>query len=209
MKGLLLKDLYVLKDSLKVYLIIFLLYGYMGIVEGEIGLMYAMMFITSVVLPITSVSYDERCGWDRLANTMPVSRKQIVYSKYLLAFILLAGSSLVILLAMVLVRDVTVTEKLAATLAMVALSMLYQAIILPFILKLGSEKGRIIMMATCFAPIVLVYIVSRFKLFAAFDFAGFMAAYGSILPYVLAVLVAAAYFISLKISVKIYTEKEL
>ena len=85
MKGLLLKDLYVLKDSLKVYLIIFLLYGYMGIVEGEIGLMYAMVFITSVVLPITSVSYDERCGWDRLANTMPVSRKQIVYSKYLLA----------------------------------------------------------------------------------------------------------------------------
>ena len=200
MKGLLLKDLYVLKDSLKVYLIIFLLYGYMGIVEGEIGLMYAMVFITSVVLPITSVSYDERCGWDRLANTMPVSRKQIVYSKYLLAFILLA---------MVLVRDATVTEKLAATLAMVALSMLYQAIMLPVILKLGSEKGRIIMMATCFAPIVLVYIVSRFKLFAAFDFAGFMAAYGSILPYVLAVLVAVAYFISLKISVKIYTEKEL
>ena len=209
MTGLILKDLHVMKDSLKVYLFIFLIYGYLGIVEGQVGLMYAMVFITSVVLPVTSISYDERSRWDRLACTMPVSRKEIVYSKYLLSLILLLSSSAVVGIALLAEDKMLVEEKVATGLIMVALSLFYQAIMIPVILKTGSEKGRIILMGICFVPIIIMYILSRFEWFRAFDIEGFMLKWGSMLPYVAVAIVVVIYLVSIKTAVKIYTGKDL
>ena len=55
-----------------------------------------------VMLVITSLAYDERSRWDRYALTMPVSRKEMVLSKYLLGLILLTFALLINMIFLIL-----------------------------------------------------------------------------------------------------------
>ena len=209
MKGLILKDLYVLTDTLKIYAIIYVVYGYLGIVQGQPGLMYAMVFITSAILPVTSISYDERSRWDRLANTFPTSRKEIVVSKYILALLLLAVSITLTGLAFALADDMTLKEKTVSVSIMLAVSLIYQAITIPLIYKFGSEKGRIVMMCACFLPMIALYLISETAWFNAAAIEAFFTTYGTVIPFVMTAVTAVIYIISVALSVRIYTAKEL
>ena len=92
MIGLVYKDLMVMKKTLALYMVIFAVYGYMSIAYDQGGLLFAMVLILSSIVPVSTIAYDERSKWDRIANTTPLSRKEIVMAKYLLSFTLTVGS---------------------------------------------------------------------------------------------------------------------
>ena len=52
---------------------------------GAFGSTYAMMM--AVMMPLTSIAYDERCKWDRYAAMLPYRIGQLVWSKYLLSYL--------------------------------------------------------------------------------------------------------------------------
>ena len=87
MLGLVYKDLMVMRKTLVLYMVIFVVYGYMGIAYDQGGLLIAMVLVMSSILPVSSIAYDERCKWDRIANTTPLSRKEIVLAKYLINYL--------------------------------------------------------------------------------------------------------------------------
>lgn len=96
MKGLLLKDLYTLWKNGRIFFIAFLVvsaaaglgdWSYMGFWLVIIGMQTANTF-----------SYDNSCNWNLFALTMPVTRKDVVRSKFLLQFLLTFGSAVVFLL---------------------------------------------------------------------------------------------------------------
>ncbi len=92
MKGLILKDLLNLRKQARIILLFVGFYFVLGMINqsgdsfgGVVALLFAM-------LAVTAMAYDERAGWDKYALTMPVSRRDLVVSKYLLGVLLsLAG----------------------------------------------------------------------------------------------------------------------
>lgn len=98
MKGLILKDLLNLKAQYKVFVVMilfFVVFALMGDSHDTLGVILTMI---TIMLPITALAYDERSQWDKYALTMPVSRRDLVLSKYLLG-LLLAGASLIVNIA--------------------------------------------------------------------------------------------------------------
>ena len=146
MIGLLRKDLYVADKSGRLLLVLALLFSLIPSMAA-FGSTYSMML--AVMMPLNSIAYDERCKWDRYAAMLPCRVGQLVWSKYLLAYLytLLGGGIIVLgtfLRGMVTgAADWRETAEMSVMLATVMLFI--TAMGLPILYRFGSEKGRLAM----------------------------------------------------------------
>ena len=155
MIGLIYKDLMVMRKTLALYMVIFVVYGYMGIAYDQGGLMFAMVLVMSSILPVSSIAYDERCKWDKIANTAPLSRKEIVMAKYLFAILLTVFSVAVCFVIYLFDSRMPMTEKLIMCYMLTMGGMLYQALLLPVNIKFGmlpSSTYCFNLLTICFCP---------------------------------------------------------
>ena len=88
MKGLLRKEFYALKNTFGILAVFMLVYAAIGYVGNNASMLVAMAAMIVMMQPANSISYDELYHWDRYVLTMPVSRKMVVQSKYVLSFLL-------------------------------------------------------------------------------------------------------------------------
>lgn len=209
MIGLIYKDLMVMRKTLALYMVIFVVYGYMGIAYDQGGLMFAMVLVLSAILPVSSIAYDERCKWDKIANTAPLSRKEIVMAKYLFAILLTVFSVAVCFVIYLFDSRMPMTEKLIMCYMLTMGGMLYQALLLPVNIKFGAEKGRNIMMAIMFVPVLFVVAVSNTGLVDLSAVVLFLENNEQLIPYIVTATVAVVYSVSVTLSVKIYENKDL
>ena len=89
MKGLLLKDFYMMLKYCRSYLLIAVVFFAMSFMSTENLIFIFYPCVISAMLPVTLLSIDERSRWLPYAATLPVTRAQIVSEKYL--FGLIAG----------------------------------------------------------------------------------------------------------------------
>lgn len=202
MLGLVLKDLYNLKTQYKLILGLFAFYLVMAVTGGDSTMFSGVATLMAVMLPISTIAYDERCKWDKYALTMPVSRRQIVLSKYLLGGILAVGAQVMNLIALR-AAGVDLAENARYYLLIFAVGIVYLCLVLPLLFKFGVEKGRLLMMAVLLAPTGAVMYLSR----AGIGLPG--PEVMQYLPYAAPVAAAAVIGISLMISMMIYSRKEL
>ena len=209
MIGLVYKDLMVMKKTLALYMVIFAVYGYMSIAYDQGGLLFAMVLILSSMVPVSSLAYDERSKWDRIANTTPLSRKEIVVAKYLFAMALTSVSVVVCFIIYLFDKRIPLTENLIMCYILAMAGMFYQALLLPVNIKFGAEKGRNIMLAIMFVPVVLVMMISKSGIVNITSIEAFIANNEHLLPYIITVVVLIVYVASVTLSVKIYENKDL
>lgn len=94
MKGLLLKDFYIVRSSLLILAVTFLAVGVaLSFLISPWALVVAIAVIFSFQASAT-VQVDKASQWNRFAATLPLSRRQVISSKYLLTAILGAGGIL-------------------------------------------------------------------------------------------------------------------
>ena len=147
MIGLMKKDLYVADKTGRLLLVLAVAFSLIPSMRS-FGCTYAMML--ALMIPLNSIAYDERCKWDRYAAMLPYRPEQLVWSKYLLAYLftLLAGGIIVLgggLRGLITGSAVNWGETLEMIL-MLGVSMLFvTALGLPTLYRFGSEKGRFIM----------------------------------------------------------------
>ena len=103
----------------------------------------------ALMIPLNSIAYDEKSKWDRYAAMLPYKTWQMVWSKYLLAYLftLLAGA-IVVLGALVRGRIAGSTdwmEALGMTVLVGVSALFCTALGLPALYRFGSEKGRLAM----------------------------------------------------------------
>ena len=145
MKGLLLKDFYMLIYYGKVFLLLMLVFLVAGtaIEQNTVFLFFPCLF--AGILPMTLQAYDERSGWCHFSGTLPYTRAQLVSVKYL--FALLLGGAVVLLTTVLFVVSSAPVFSLPKLLALLAaagtVTLLVPALLLPFVFRFGSEKGRI------------------------------------------------------------------
>lgn len=146
MKGLLLKDLYMMKRYMRSYLLMMVLF--MAIAAMDPGNMFFVYYpcILSGMVPTSLLGYDERSKWDMFAGTLPCTRAQIVSVKYLLGVIL----QLLVLALTAIAQGVTMLRSgswdwagyLILLEMLVMLGCVSSSVTLPFMFKFGVEKGR-------------------------------------------------------------------
>lgn len=150
MKGLLLKDIYVMSKYCKVFGFIILLFLALSLFS-EPEMFYVMYpAIIASVIPVSMISVDEKCKWDVYCDTLPYSRKQMVSSKYLLSLCMTATVLILSACAQMIhvVRGNWNTESYVMCLAfLLVIGLVGPAVLLPFIFKMGAEKGRVVYLA--------------------------------------------------------------
>lgn len=161
MMGLLLKDLMNLKGQAKVMLLLLGFYMVMAFVSREQSYFGGVVTILCALIPVTALSYDERAKWDRIALTMPISRRDMVLSKYILGGIFAVGALVLNISFQLFMHIQTIADILMTSLLMCGVGVLFLSILLPILFKLGVEKGRIIMMMVLFIPTGLVMLLSQ------------------------------------------------
>ena len=141
MKGLLLKDFFTLSKSLRIFLVLILLFACM---PGYNMAIFAVVYAS--LLPVTALSYDERCKWDTLAAMSPYSPAEMVISKYLLGYVgILLASVLALTVHSVygLFSSSPDGGYISSIAGGAASGLLILALTLPAMYKFGVEKGRI------------------------------------------------------------------
>jgi len=207
-KGLLYKDLFLLKESFPIVAlaVLFLLFSItLGFTGGFLALCIMLMVFAVKVVESTLI-YDETDGWDSFVLTAPVSRKEIVRSKYLLQILFLTGAfliSAVILLLISLIPVFSGEEWLFLMLVVgFCYALVYGAVVIPIYLKFGQHTSRYVAFA------VLIVVAGLYG--ATFGFTMFLEFAVSTIPLLIGVLVLslAAYGMSYSISQKIYAKRE-
>jgi len=140
MKGLLLKDLYVLVKQMRVFLFGVLIFA---VIPGSNMTIFAVVY--AAMMPYTALAYDERSHWDQLAGMMPYSIKDIVLSKYVLGWLFTAGAAALSIIASILESHFipNAGSPLSGALAF-CVGVITMAITLPPMFRFGVEKGRMI-----------------------------------------------------------------
>ena len=88
MKGLIIKDIFNLKKGITTTLIMILFYGIFSYNTGNMSMLIGMTVFIMTSMSISSMSYDDMAKWDGYALSMPITRKNIVLSKYILSILL-------------------------------------------------------------------------------------------------------------------------
>ena len=145
MKGLLLKDWYMVVKYCKAYLLISLVFIGASIMSDDnfFFIFYPSIFCS--MIPITLLGYDERSKWDQYCAALPYTKAQIVSGKYLIGLFAQLGILLlnaVILAIRMQVNGVFSWESFGSTLSALAITLFAPAIILPPMFRWGTEKGR-------------------------------------------------------------------
>ena len=162
MKALIKKDIFTVLKSMKVFLVIIILFSIIpGFSASSFAVVYAVVYAS--MLPLTALAYDERSKWDTLAATMPYSPWQIVGSKYALGYLGLAGSILLTLAAQAATRLLGVAFEAVSSesvLYAACTGLMMTALSLPAAFRLGVEKGRLMLTALMLVCILAVFLFS-------------------------------------------------
>ena len=221
-KGLIKKDLYNL-SSYKTSLIIVIIFCGIAII-GTGNINFGPIIICTIIgmISLSTFSYDEISKSNKYILTLPTNRKEIIKAKYILAVgSTILGGILGIILTIIIANimnyvrpenliDLNYESLITTTIGGMFGISLIQAIQIPSIYKWGAEKGRVQMFILVFILIVLVAGVGYLIMKSSFNIdlskiENIMQQYGLIL---LLALMAVMYYISYKVSNKIYNKKE-
>lgn len=146
MKGLLLKDWYMVRKYCKAYFILAIVFLLVSVMNGD-NLFFAFYpCLLCGMIPVNLLGYDERSRWLQYSATLPYTRAQIVTAKYLIGLIaqltVIAIVGIMQAVKQQMEGSFVWNDYLVLLLLLVVIATVGSSITLPFVFKLGVEKGR-------------------------------------------------------------------
>lgn len=208
MTALLLKDFYNLKKQLRIMLMFSVLYGILSIFTANIAFLVGILCVLCLMLPISSFSFDQFSKWDDYALALPITRKQIVISKYLLTLVSLITAALLCTVTqftytLIVKADTFDGNYFSFLLGLLSTCILLSSINLPITIKFGPEKARVATIFIFLAPVIVAAVAAKVGMPAPDAAALEMAVL--LLP----VLAIMSFIASFMISIKLYDRKDL
>lgn len=201
MKGLLVKDMLIIRSQVKIYL---LMIGFFTLISatsgsGEFagGFLMGILEVFPVMIPLTCASLDAQSRWEGFCPALPVSRAAIAGERYLLTLIVSALCALFGIAVNALLGDADGFEMLFG---FAAVPLLVNAVMLPFVFRFGAERARLLFIGLMFAVFVVFYPLASGGEMPAFA--------GKITLLMVSAAAAALFAVSLLISIAIVRKKE-
>ncbi|OAA84860.1 ABC-2 transporter permease [Clostridium ljungdahlii] len=215
MNGLILKDLYNLKSSgksLYIGIVVFSLLNFLWGTNMEVWNVFIILI--GSILVINTMSYDNTAKWDKYALIMPVTRRDVVLSKYLVSIIVIfIGALLATALGFaqgINKHNLDVIEIFTVNGVAMAGGFLFISVMLPVIYKFGVEKSRILMLLIFLAPAGEIIVRSKFAKLKLSPLAvQYMHIILQYLPIMLFLITILVMVVSYSISVKVYGKKDM
>lgn len=218
-KGLIIKDLSQLK-SYKRTLIIFIAIFVLTEIAQEntkgIGNMLVIMLTLGFgMFSIASFNYDEQAKADRYILTFPLTKKEIVISKYILVIgstIIgaIVGTIISFAILFIINKEIpNIQELIAIALGGILGLGIVEGIQIPCIYKWGAEKGRIQLFIVVAAVALFVTGIFYIGKDIQLPMNSILNIINSLLPITLILATVIIYYISYRIAYKIYSKKEV
>lgn len=148
MRGLILKDLYLIKKYCKSYLTFALLFIALSLMNGENMIFALYPSVVCGMVTVSLMSLDEKSRWLSYSASLPYTKGQIVSEKYLLGLVIQLSVLVLTGIAQTvrMNRSGTLdTESLFVLMALVAATaLLTSAVNLPLVFRFGCERARIL-----------------------------------------------------------------
>lgn len=216
MKGLLVKDFKLMKGQKSFFFIIFAIsVGIVAFSDDSSFMIGFLPFVLSL-FTLSTISYDEFDNGNSFLFTLPISRTVYTIEKYCLS-LLLGGSAWVLAMLLAVVFGIFKDTASVSEISMIAVMILpalivIQAIMIPFQLKFGGEKGRIALIATLGLLFVIEIVVVKVTQMFGIDLEVIisnlpMVSMGIMVTALIAVS-AILLLVSVKISISIMKSKE-
>ena len=208
MKGLIVKDLLLIKENIKQLVLFVLVFVFIGL-QGNQILVFVPAFL-SMMMFLSTFSYDDYNKWNSYAVTLPNGRKNIVKAKYIASICLSAFAILftylLITISGMMNHHLNLEETAVTLLGCWSAVVLLQSFMYPLIFKVGLEKGRIFLFVFFIGVSALLGLVfQNIKISLPVEVISFLNHYLVIIfPFVMIILL----YISYKISEKIVQKKE-
>lgn len=214
MFGLVCKDFLVGRKNILYYFGFLVIYGVLSVMGVfPYSILAGMVALVGLMLPMSSFAYDDQARWEKFAAATPAGRRGVVQGKYLFALLCTAGASIlvgVILTVMSLLGTVETDawwEPLAVVAACACFTLLLDSLFLPFLLKYGSEKARMLFMlvfVTVFGGMALLAFLAE----RDWHFPAVPPVLVTLTPILLAAATVTALAVSYGIALRIYQKKE-
>lgn len=205
MKGLILKDLLNLKSTFKMLGVMMLFFAVVFLPQGN-GAIFGIIIMMFAMMVVTTISCDDLAKWDAYALTMPVTRAEMVLSKYLVMVLLnTLGAVLSLIIGIVgsfLMNQSFDLEILVIVGLVYLIAFIFGSLIIPLIYKFGTEKARLMLFLCALIPTALFLLLEQFNVP--------LPTTGNpwIYLFLLIVFAVVGVVLSYLISLKIYTKKE-
>lgn len=217
MKGLLKKDLAILfcnKAMLIAAIIVLAAVAFMGSGGGQFIMSYMAVFVPMVIN--STISYDDMDNGMEYLMTLPVTRRQYVYSKYVFSagagFLCWIFSCVMGTLSNVIHGNQGDSgEWLFLCLMSLGILLFTSSLIIPVQLKFGAEKAKIAMLLIVVgvAGVTWLFINIKKAVFPdGMKLISFLNDYPFAYAGIVLLFVLAAFFISLFVSIRIFEKKE-
>lgn len=152
MKALLYKDFRTIWRQMKAFL---LLIAVFCLVPNDSFFNMGTFFVlyAGVMIPLSLMSLDERAHWDSFAAMLPYADRAVVLSRYVVSWLCVLFASVMYTIGSVLSADPL--ARMATLGWLLALFLVTQSILFPFLFRHGVEKARIYMMIFLLAVVVV------------------------------------------------------
>ena len=176
MLGLLYKDFYTAKKELMLtgfMALVFLLYNLVIGQKEMLGPSIGVLVSVGSMVPTYSIHYDKVNGWNKFVCASPISRTQVVLSKYISGMF-----SVVLMNLLIVVNNWAAGSPLPVWSypLFLCLTLFIQAVVIPVCLKLGQNMVVVVFMLMVFLPIAILFGLNRLGIWtdagiqSAFDF---------------------------------------
>lgn len=163
MKGLLIKDLKLLKTQKNFFVVMIIISVGLALFSEDLSFPIGFSTFVFSLFSLSSISYDEFDNGSPFLFSLPITRADYVVEKYCFGLILAFGawlsSTLLVLIAASARGGVPLMDLLLTALLILPFLFLLLSIMLPIQLKFGGEKGRIALIGAIGAIFLAAFLV--------------------------------------------------
>ena len=209
MIGFIKKDLAMIKSNFKLLGILLVVYTIMGLL-GQMDISFILPFI-SVMIMISTFSYDNYNKWDAYAACLPNGRKNSVRAKYIATILMVMVVAIITIILTFIIsyvntQTINYRQILVSMLGTIFGTLLVLTFMYPIIYKWGIEKARIGIFLIVFGIVIIGGFILKYG-----DLSFIMNALSVLENYLVLILILLTIimvYISYKISEKIFRKKE-
>ena len=168
MKGLLVKDLKLVKNQGKILILLAIAMGAVfGIMDANPSFVVSYMTIFFTIFTISTISYDEYDNGFAFLLTLPATRQQYVHEKYIFSLIMMGGAwaggmAVSILLGLIWRPEGGFSELYGTSWIFIILGAVMVSVLVPLKLKFEGEKGRLVIPVVCLGGVLIFFLAYKY-----------------------------------------------
>lgn len=216
-KGLLIKDIRLMRAQMRFFLVLILLWGSFMVMKFEATVFIGYVSILCSFFTLSTFSYDEVDNGAAFLFTLPISRKDYIREKYLFGLLMTAVPFLVATIVSWVILTVGGGGQgflafVMSTVVVLPLAFLLLALEIPLYIRFGQEKSRMVTLLCVGFMSVAFGALARLNAPAVMESAGSAAWIGAIgtggIVAVSAAVLAALLVLSYKLSCRFLEKRE-